>query len=346
MEAIQQSKHHSKTKKMTRERNIFEILSILDRKNKPLTSKEITDDLNDLGIPLTGRMVRNYLQRLDEKGFTENLGKQGRRITEKGRDELKNSFVYARKDFIFDLVGQAVMDARFDLNRQRGELITSLAMIKEDREDKVRGILEELCTKTKLFSPLVKIAHSGERICNREVPEGMFGLAVICGVAVDQILFNNGIFMHFGDAVILELEDHKPVRCIDFVSGSGVSFDPWELFIENKLVHVYDCVIRGRGGVLAECCQVPYTVRARVIGILRKVVDIIGGTVIVGGYGDNLLGVPTKLGYFGLLIVAADSLMEALEAKGIKTNYETITPPINFKELEPIAPVRGEVLLL
>jgi len=328
-----------------KERNIFEILSVLDRKNKPMTSREITEELNDIGIPLTGRMVRNYLQRLDKEGFTENLGKKGRRITEKGRDELKTSYVYARTDFVFDLIGRMVMDVKFDLNRQRGELITSLSMIRENQEKKVRCILEELC-QSSLFPQLVKIAYPGERICNRDVPEGMIGLAVVSCVAIDQILVNNGIFMHFGDTAILRIEDQKPVRCTDFVSGSGVSFDPWELFIEHKTVNVYEGVTKGSGGVLAECCQIPYTVRARVIGLLRRVVSVLGGTIIVGGYEDNLLGVPIKPGYFGLLVVAAESLLEALEAKGIKTNYKGITPPINFKELEPIAPVKGKVLLL
>ncbi len=174
----------------------------------------------------------------------------------------------------------------------------------------------------------------------------MFGLAVINSGAMDQILVNNGIFIHIGDSLIVEIEDQKPVRCTTFVSGSGVSLDPWELFIEHKLVNVYDGVIKGYGGVLAGYSEVPYTVRARVIGLLRKAVSIIGGTVVVGGYKDNLLGIPTRRGYIGLITVAADSLMEALEAKGIKTSYKAITPPINFKELEPIAPVRGEVLLL
>jgi hypothetical protein len=35
-----------------------------------------------------------------------------------------------------------------------------------------------------------------------------------------------------------------------------------------------------------------------------------------------------------------------LEEKGVKTNTETIAGAINFKELEPIAPVKGEVILL
>ncbi|MBN2014180.1 MAG: DUF128 domain-containing protein [Candidatus Altiarchaeota archaeon] len=331
---------------MKREHNVFEILSVLEKNNKPLTSNEIKAELVDIGIRLTDRMIRNYLQKFDKQGFTQPFGKEGRKITEKGRDELKTSFIYAHSDFVFDLIARMVTDTRFDLNRQRGELIVSLVMIKGSKEDKVMEILGEIC-QSGLLSPLVKTAHSGERLCNRVVPEGMFGLAVLSTATVmDQILVNNGVFMHFGNSTILEVKNWNPVKCTKFVSGSGVSFDPWEMFIRHKYVQVYDCVTKGGGSVLAEYCEIPYTARARVISLLRKTVDIIGGIVVVGSYGDNLLGVPTRAGYCGLVLVGSESIFAALEEKGIKTNYSTLLSAINFKELEPIAPVRGEVILL
>ncbi len=170
---------------MTRERNIFEILSVLDRKSTSMTSQEITDELKDLGIPLTGRMVRHYLQFLDEQGFTLNRGKQGRRITESGRDELRRSFVYARSDYILTKIWRIISDANFDVNRQRGEVPVSLPLIRDSGEQRIRGILEEIC-QTRLFTQLMRIAHSGERFCGREVLDGMFGLAVPSTVIVGE----------------------------------------------------------------------------------------------------------------------------------------------------------------
>ena len=49
---------------MTKERNIFEILSVLDRKNKAMTSREITEELHRIGINITERRVRHYLESL------------------------------------------------------------------------------------------------------------------------------------------------------------------------------------------------------------------------------------------------------------------------------------------
>ncbi|MBN2014178.1 MAG: DUF128 domain-containing protein [Candidatus Altiarchaeota archaeon] len=330
---------------MKREHNVFEILSALERNNKPMTSGELKKELDDLGIRLTDRMIRNYLQDFDKKGFTENLGKKGRRITEGGRGELKTGYVYARADFIFDLIARMIMDANFDLVRQRGELLANSCIIKEKYEEKTMCILEKIC-QSPLFSQLAKISHSGEKIGSRVVPEGMFGLTLLTCSVMEQILFNNGIFMCFSSTGTLEFREWKPIRCTNFVSLEGVSFDPFKSFIEHKQADTYGCVSNGNGQVLFEYDEVPYTVRARVVDIARKVAHILGGTIIVGGYGDNLRGIPTRRGYFGLITVAPESLFEVLEAKGVKTNYDTLASTINFKELTPIAPIRGEVLLL
>ena len=257
---------------MTKERNVFEILSVLDRKNRPMTSREITEELNDIGIPLTGRMVRNYLQRLDKKGFTENLGKKGRRITEEGRDELRTSFVYARSDFILDKIARMITDAKFDVNKQRGEVIVNLSFIEESQEQKVRGILEELC-QSSLFPQLIKISYSGEKLCNKEIPEGMVGLATVSSVTIDQILFNNGIYENPLHGCLIEIKDLKPVRCTDFVSAFGCSFDPIELFISNRIETVYDAIVKDHEKVLAEYSEIPYK--------LEPIAPVKGGVLLL-----------------------------------------------------------------
>ena len=330
---------------MTKERNVFEILSVLDRKNRPMTSREITEELNDIGIPLTGRMVRNYLQRLDKKGFTENLGKKGRRITEEGRDELRTSFVYARSDFILDKIARMITDAKFDVNKQRGEVIVNLSFIEESQEQKVRGILEELC-QSSLFPQLIKISYSGEKLCNKEIPEGMVGLVTISSATIDQILLNYGIYTNFGCGLTLKLENKKPVKCTNIILPTGCSIDSIELFMLAGLTSINNAISKNNGDSLAEYIDVPYTARTKVITLLRKATNIFGGTIIVGRSMDKTLDIPTRQGYIGIITLCGESLPAALEERGIKTNTETVASVINFKELEPIAPVKGEVLLL
>lgn len=331
---------------MTRERNIFEILSVLDRKSTSMTSQEITDELKDLGIPLTGRMIRHYLQFLDEQGFTLNLGKQGRRITDAGRDELMKSYVHGRSDLIKDQIIKLISDDRFDINKQRGEVLVNFSLIGEGEEQEVRRVLREVCSSG-LFPPFIKIVHSGGRLCGREIPDGMFGLATMSSITTDEILLNNGIYVTTDWPMgLLEIRGLKPVRVTCSIGTEGLSIDPAAMMICKRMGSVYDAVTKGQGEVLSDYREIHHIARSRAMGLLRKAVDLFGGLIIVGRSGENILGRQTKQGYSGVIVFCGESLPAALEERGIQTNTRTVESAINFKELEPIAPVKGEVLLL
>ncbi|MBM4137580.1 MAG: hypothetical protein FJ241_12235, partial [Nitrospira sp.] len=70
------------------------ILKVLDKQPETiLGSREISKQLKLHGIELTERTVRYHLRILDERGFTKVFGKEGRMITQKGRDELSQALV-------------------------------------------------------------------------------------------------------------------------------------------------------------------------------------------------------------------------------------------------------------
>ncbi len=96
----------------------------------------------------------------------------------------------------------------------------------------------------------------------------------------------------------------------------------------------------------AEYEQIPYTARIKAIRLLEKTVEALGGFIAVGRTGIDLFGIKPQESYTGIATVCGESLPAALEECGISTNTKTIASAINFKELEPITPVKGEVLLL
>jgi len=77
-------------------RIMFAILSLLGNHGGPVCSDRIVFLLASQGIEISGRTARHYLKKLDEHGFTANRGKRGRMITDKGRSELRQGFVYNR----------------------------------------------------------------------------------------------------------------------------------------------------------------------------------------------------------------------------------------------------------
>ena len=66
------------------EKKRLAILKILHGDGRPHGSQELTQRLLAAGHEMSERTVRFHLQALDADGLTENLGKQGRRITETG----------------------------------------------------------------------------------------------------------------------------------------------------------------------------------------------------------------------------------------------------------------------
>ena len=330
---------------MTKERNIFEILSVLDRKNKAMTSREITEELHRIGINITERRVRHYLESLDDMNLTESLGRAGRQITDLGREELKKTYIRGRADFILDRIVRIITETRFDVYRKRGSVVVNLSFIREDREQKVREILEEICTRSGLAPPFIKIAYSGEKLCNREIPEGKIGLATISSVTIEEILLNERIYVNPLYGGLVEFINHKPVRFTELISYSGSSIDPLDLFISRKMSRVYDAVMKDYGSIPADYREIPYTARDRAIDLLREAVDVFGGLIVVGRTGVDVLGLNTKEGYTGIVGFGGELLLSALEECNIRTNTNTVDTTIDFKELELISEVKGEVLL-
>ena len=60
-------------------------------------------------------MVRYYLDEMDAQGFTENLGRPGRRLTSRGREELESAVAVDRVGFVSARVDDLACSLTFDL---------------------------------------------------------------------------------------------------------------------------------------------------------------------------------------------------------------------------------------
>ena len=70
-----------------RQKKRLAILDVLSRSGQVLSSTRITELLVGQNIDISERSVRLYLRELDEEGLTDNHGRRGRIITEKGKHE-------------------------------------------------------------------------------------------------------------------------------------------------------------------------------------------------------------------------------------------------------------------
>ncbi|HOC73000.1 MAG TPA: winged-helix domain-containing protein, partial [Candidatus Hydrogenedentes bacterium] len=74
-------------------RRMVAILRVLHEAPDGMGSERIAKSLDLSGIQLSERAVRNYLAMADELGWTENLGRGGRRLTPRGIEELEGALV-------------------------------------------------------------------------------------------------------------------------------------------------------------------------------------------------------------------------------------------------------------
>jgi hypothetical protein len=85
-------------------KTMLAILKTLDGHSDIVGSREIAKQLQLHGIDLTERTVRYHLKIMDERGYTEVFGKEGRKITEKGKKELGHSLVSEKIGFVISKI--------------------------------------------------------------------------------------------------------------------------------------------------------------------------------------------------------------------------------------------------
>src|SRR5512136_2064735 len=102
------------------ERKVLTILRVLADSPEALGARIIARRLSGLGVELGERAVRYHLKLMDERGLTELVGRDGRLITESGREELKSALVRDKVGFAFSRIELLAFRTQFDLERKTG----------------------------------------------------------------------------------------------------------------------------------------------------------------------------------------------------------------------------------
>ena len=112
-------------------KTMLAILKILEKYSDIVGSREISRQLKLHGIDLTERTVRYHLRILDERGYTEVFGKEGRKITGKGRQELKHALVSEKIGFVISKIETLSYQTTLDLKTLDGDVILNISYFPE-----------------------------------------------------------------------------------------------------------------------------------------------------------------------------------------------------------------------
>jgi repressor of nif and glnA expression len=88
------------------EKKELAILRLLGKADGPLTSSRLIGNLQAMGYEVSERTIRHYFKELDSRGLTDNFGKRGRAITEKGLHEIRDARVFDKVGFLSAKIDQ------------------------------------------------------------------------------------------------------------------------------------------------------------------------------------------------------------------------------------------------
>jgi HTH-type transcriptional regulator, global nitrogen regulator NrpRI len=319
------------------EKKRLAILKILLEDRCPHGSQELAARLLASGHDLSERTVRFHLQALDAVGLTENLGKQGRRITERGARELSNARVFEKVGYLAAKIDQLTYTMDFDLSRREGTVVVNVSLLEREQ------IAEAIPKMARVFAAklgvgrLAALFGPGERVGDVAVPEGKVGVGTVCSITFNGVLLRHGIPVTSRFGGLLELRALKPTRFVELIHYEGTTLDPLEVFIRSGMTDYKGAVETGDGLVGASFREIPGNARDRVLGIARGMVDAGLGVVIeVGWPGRPLFDIPVSEGRLGVVVMGGLNPVAILEETGMRVRQTgALAGLVDFRRLIP-----------
>lgn len=320
---------------------MMSILKVLEsHRDEVIGSRELSRQLKQHGVELTERTVRYHMRIMDERGLTQVFGKEGRKITEKGLDELSNAMVSDRVGFIISKIETLSYQTVFDIDTQRGRIVLNLSYFPMKNLKDAMRLMKPVFNSPYVMSDRVVLAKQGEKIGDIEIPKGMVGLGTVCSVTINGIFLKTGIPVVSRFGGLLQVEKEGPSRFTALISYDGSSLDPILVFIKSGMTSVSKAVRQRTGNVLASFREIPVVSVKKALEIQEKLNAIgIGGILIIGNPNQPLFEMPVGMDKAGMVVIGGLNPIAALEEAGIPTestamavlhDYSDLTP---FKEL-------------
>ena len=316
------------------ERKVIAILRALSQSSEPLGARVISHHLQDYGIELGERAVRYHLKLMDERGFTQSVGRDGRLITQSGLEELESALVSDKVGFMASKIEILAYQTDFDIDNRRGKVPVNISFFPEERFKQAIEAMKDTFQAGICASELVAIARQGERLGGIIVPQGKVGLATICSIIINGALLKAGIPMDSKFGGILQIKNHKPLRFVELIRYSGSSLDPSEIFITNKMTSVGRVARDGEGRILANFREIPAPCQAtaeKVIGGLRQAG--LGGLIMIGEVSKSVCEVPVEVNKVGMILVGGLNPVAAAVESGIEVENRAMSAVMEYQDL-------------
>ncbi len=319
-------------------KTLLSILKVLNRSPDAIIgSREISKQLTEYGIDLTERTVRYHLRTLDERGYTTVFGKEGRKITEKGKEELNHAHVSEKVGFVISRIETLSYLTTLDLETMDGKIILNISYFPEDNSDEALEMMGKIFRSPYVMSDRLILRRGGEKIGDILIPEGKIGVGTVCSVTINGIFLKAGIPVSSKFGGVLEIASGKASRFTSLISYEGSSLDPLEIFIRSKMTDVLGAINNRSGKILASFREIPVVCLDETKRLKQKIMEKgIGGILLIGQPNSPLLGVPVGIDKVGMIIVGGLNPIAALEESGIPTESKAMSTLYEYSQLRKL----------
>lgn len=315
-------------------KTMLAILKVLDKHGGIVGSKEISKELAFYGIDLTERTVRYHLRILDERGYTKIYGREGRKITQKGIDELKLSLVSTKVGFVISKIETLSYQTTLNLDTLGGDVILNISFFPEGNLRDALKIMKPVFSSPYIMSDRFIMAKGGEMIGDVIVPEGMIGIGTVCSVTINGIFLKSGIPVTSRFGGVIEIENGEPKRFISLISYEGSSLDPLEIFISSKMTNVSGAVKKNSGRILASFREIPAICLEEAKKLAKKMsMKGIKGILMIGSPNKPLLEIDVGIDKAGIVIVGGLNPIAAVHEADISTQSKAMSTLYDYSKL-------------
>ena len=311
------------------------ILRVLREAGRPLGSSRIAERLIAMGHDISERTVRFHLLGADQAGLTENLGRNGRAITERGLEELSTARAFEKVGFLSAKIDQMTYKMDFDPTQKSGTVVLNVSLIERDQLPRAAPLMSRVFAAGYAMGQLLTLLPPGRQLGEVVVPEGLVGIGTVCSITLSGVLVANGIPINSRFGGLLELRDHRPTRFVELINYDGTTLDPLEVFIRSVMTNYDGATKNGNGLIGTGFREIPTGSRDHMVDLAEQMGEVgLGGVLMTGWPGRPLLEIPVSEGRLGFIVIGGLNPVAILAERGIRVRRTgALAGLIDYREL-------------
>jgi repressor of nif and glnA expression len=282
------------------------------------------------GFMLSDRAVQYYLRYLDDMGFTEKVGNQGRVLTARGQAETDSAMVEERIGFIISKLERLAFRTTFDPATGTGDVAYNLSYVPIEDTDRAKEAFDAVIAAGVGFFNSYHILEQDPR-----VPSGHTGFLTVCSITMDGVLERAGIPVKMAYGGRLMVRARRPHSFMDLIGYRGTTIDPLQLFISAGLTSLRSIAQTGDGIAVANVREVPTSAVKQVEGIITLMRGC--GFMLPAAMGTGVLNVPTHPYRTAIVAYSGLNLIGCAVESGCRIKTEIGAGNIRFSKFSEIS---------